>query len=750
MISCWRGSTMMNIQGKFYSYKKSEGMGYDQKLRECIESACQCCLDNTNKTGVDKIEKPIMLLGKIQSGKTRAYTGLIALAFDNGFDMVFILSKNSKALINQTVSRMRKEFKEFIRSHDIVVSDIMKCNTRISGYQLEQKNIIISKKEKNNINKVIDFIKTYSIGEKNRCLIIDDEADTTGIGYNKIKGEDEYTLRMVSSKVNEMRGNLYGCVFVEVTATPYALYLQPEFNENSEIYPIKPLNTILVPYGNDYIGGDFYFLKSKDELHPAALLFESVDSKEHDIVSDEKRKGKKSKIDDKRVFRVEEILTNKDKLPTFKKGIINFFVGVIALSYKKERRCFNYDRHFAYVIHTTTQKGSHFSLQSVVEEFLEQIRKRTSGKEAIIEKLLLTSYDDIMASVIAYGLEMPSYEDVKEQFYKAIDKIYYSVDVVNSDNDVDTLLNEESGELNLPTPFSIFVGGQVLDRGVTIPNMIGFYYGRNPKTMQQDTVLQHSRMFGYRKALLPVTRFYTTERIHSNMEKITEIDIALRDDIENGKQGNGVYFITHKEQDSKYGRGYIKPCSPDKIRVSDILLLEAHKRILPVGFSPVCKTDFEKIDKKIEQILSQAMVVRDGAYLFEREKIEELLELVYCTFKEDEENCRFVTLEEMKMSLRYFSKSDKVHCVVFRNRDNAKYRKDGRLHDSPFTSHGAEKSLIEELAKDIPCLTLYKEKGTKDGWHGRAFWWPVLVAPQNVPKTIYASKTVNEKVHTSS
>ena len=160
------------------------------------------------------------------------------------------------------------------------------------------------------------------------------------------------------------------------------------------------------------------------------------------------------------------------------------------------------------------------------------------------------------------------------------------------------------------------MGGQVLDRGVTIPNMIGFYYGRNPKTMQQDTVLQHSRMFGYRKHLLPVTRFYTTERIHSNMEKITEIDIALREDIESGKQGSGVYFITRKEQDSKFGDGYIKPCSPDKIRVSDVVFLRGHKRLLPVGFSPVCKTTYDKITKNIERTLSEAQKVDENTYLF--------------------------------------------------------------------------------------------------------------------------------------
>lgn len=93
--------------------------------------------EKADKSSEEKINKPIMLLGKIQSGKTRVYTGVIALAFDNGFDMVFILSKNSKSLINQIVSRMKKEFKEFISSYEVVVSDIMKSNTRISGYQLE-------------------------------------------------------------------------------------------------------------------------------------------------------------------------------------------------------------------------------------------------------------------------------------------------------------------------------------------------------------------------------------------------------------------------------------------------------------------------------------------------------------------------------------------------------------------------------------------------------------------------------------
>jgi hypothetical protein len=55
-------------------------------------------------------------------------------------------------------------------------------------------------------------------------------------------------------------------------------------------------------------------------------------------------------------------------------------------------------------------------------------------------------------------------------------------------------LLDERAELKLRTPFNIFVGGNILDGGITISNLIAFYYGRNPRTMQADTVLQHSRM----------------------------------------------------------------------------------------------------------------------------------------------------------------------------------------------------------------------------------------------------------------
>lgn len=725
--------------GEFYK-EKCEENNYDEATKQCIEKTATHCIKNTFKADEEKNNQPIMMLGKIQSGKTRAFIGLIALAFDNEFDMVFILTKNSTALVQQTETRMKKEFKKAVDSHEIYISDIMKTNGRISGYQLEKKNIIIAKKQQDNLSKVIGFIENEVKGNK-KCLIIDDEADTTGIGYNKVKGEEEFTLRTVSRKVNDLRGTLDGCVFVQVTATPYALYLQPEYKETSEIEPIKPMKTILVPYGDEYIGGDYYFVKSKNEKHPARFLFEPVSEIEHELISDQKRKGKKSSMDDRRKFKEEEILTNEDSLKVFKKGLLNFIIGTIVLreTYK--------NKHYAYVIHTATQKGLHATVQNIIELFFDEIVKRSDQTKKIIEKMFFESYKDIEQSVTEYStilnfdLKMPEIEIVREKFYEAIDKEYYKINVVNSDNEIPNLLKEDTGELDLVVPFSIFVGGQVLDRGVTIPNMIGFYYGRNPKTMQQDTVLQHSRMFGYRKQFLPVTRFYTTERIHSNMEKITEIDETLREDIEQGKQGEGIYFITRMTQDGIYGKGDIRPCSPDKIKASNILLLKPNKRILPVGFTPTTKNISVKANQEIDlKLNSYSEGKKYYNFVANIDFVEEIINLVYKTIESDKDSYRFISNDEFITSLKYMMKNnDKVNIIVKRNLNISKKKTGGVLNDSPETG-SQELKLAKSLAKEIPSIILLQENGLSEDWKNRPFWWPILVGSRKVSKTIYALK----------
>src|SRR4051794_945263 len=54
-------------------------------------------------------QRPGMLLGKVQSGKTRAFVGAIAIGFDSGFDIAIVLTKTSTPLATQTIRRLEND-----------------------------------------------------------------------------------------------------------------------------------------------------------------------------------------------------------------------------------------------------------------------------------------------------------------------------------------------------------------------------------------------------------------------------------------------------------------------------------------------------------------------------------------------------------------------------------------------------------------------------------------------------------------
>lgn len=720
--------------GKYYRSKCSEN-NYSEKMKKCIEDACQYCVDNVSEciNGNYKGENPLMMLGKIQSGKTRAFTGVMALAFDNGFDYVFILTKNSKALVEQTYKRMRKEFTYFISEDEVDVCDIMKIQDDLTSYELEKHLIFIAKKQKDNLNRICSFVRDYMIQGDKKCLIIDDEADVSGIGYEKIKGsKDEFDLRTVASEVNRIRGSLDGYVFVQVTATPYALYLQPEF-DGKEIKPIKPMKTVLVPSGDTYVGGEDYFINFTEKNSPGRFIYE--------VVSDEEQEISSAKTTDRRRFKEEEILIREDRMSTFKRGIVNFIMGGCILAYNGVKK------KYSYVIHTAVAKSTHSRLAEITKLFVEKLEQNLPEEKSKIEKLLYQSYEDMKKSVVSYGFTMPQYEDVKADFYKALHKGCVKISIINSEDDINKYLDEDTGELKLRTPYSIFVGGQVLDRGITIPNMIGFYYGRNPKTMQQDTVMQHSRMFGYRdKDLLSITRFYTTRKIYESMIKITEIDKALREDLECERFEEGVYFI--ESNPATLTSSKVIPCSPSKISVSNIVYLKPLTRILPIGFTPKAKAITDSANRNINKILD-SIIDRNQRkpVTISLEETEQILKEIFTTLMPDDDSNRFISYEDMISILRYLTKaSNQCHLIVRRNREIKKFKEDGGAYSDSPDSGNDERKMAREIAVENPCLILLQEKGNSECWKFREFWWPVLVVPKNTPKTVYALPDSDEKI----
>ena len=317
-------------------------------------------------------------------------------------------------------------------------------------------------------------------------------------------------------------------------------------------------------------------------------------------------------------------------------------------------------------------------------------------------------------------------------FKCAIKNEWITKTIVNSENDIDTLLDDE-GQLRLRTPLNIFIGGQILDRGITISNLIGFYYGRTPQKMQQDTVLQHSRMYGYRsKADLSVTRFYTTPDLYARMKQINDFDSKLREDFEAGNFEKGIIFI------SKAADGKIIPCSPAKIKISNTQVLRAGRTVTPVGFNTLCKS---RIDKKVKQIDKLLMSYNNGnlkgKFDIPIEVACQIIELIYETLEIESDSC--ITRETLTSLIKYLA-NQKVHIYCGVDRNIKRLRKTSRYYSDMPYNRDNDLRQAKGMAINEPTLMLMRQNGLEENrWKGGPFYWPVLVTQQEIDTSVYVS-----------
>src|SRR5271170_974476 len=186
------------LNGEFYPVYKAAKSFFSAETFRCAEETVGELLQKATTS-----ENPGMLLGKVQSGKTRTFISILALAFDNGFDIAIVLSKNSRALIEQTAKRLNSEFKMFIDDGELEVYDIMHAPASFGGFELDSKLIFVAKKQSDNLRRLIDLFKTIPSMATKRTLVIDDEADNASIGYTRKAGLIE--ANSIATQISELR-----------------------------------------------------------------------------------------------------------------------------------------------------------------------------------------------------------------------------------------------------------------------------------------------------------------------------------------------------------------------------------------------------------------------------------------------------------------------------------------------------------------------------------------------------------------
>jgi hypothetical protein len=722
----------LNLTGIFYPPFTSNTAFYSEADKSCIQSTVEHLL-----TVETSAIKPGMLLGKIQSGKTKTFLAIMALAFDNGFDISVILTKGTKALTRQTLQRVRREFASFYEQDLLQIYDIMTVPSGLTGYELSQKLIFIAKKQIDNMDKLSAlFRETYPQLTSKRVLIIDDEADYASIGFRRTS-EEGIRVNTTTRQIDELRQTLASSAFLQVTATPYSLYLQPDdiVIQGVEFRPVRPAFTELVPVHRDYIGSVYYFERSTEEESVASFIYQSVSQDELNILRRE----------DRRRFKIEECLTST-AIQALRSAICNFIVGG-CIRRLQDQHAAKALKKFSFLVHTETARASHAWQERIVSMLADKLSDAVRSNNALLQQLLTTAYAEIAASIAVMNHYLPPLDEVLCECFNALEHRWLMITKVNSERQVEALLDIE-GQLRLRTPINIFIGGQILDRGVTIANLIGFFYGRRPQVYQQDTVLQHSRMFGFRPIEdLTVTRFYTEPAIYDAMRRMHESDIALREEVKINPNGP-IVFIQRDES------GRVISCSPNKILVSRTTTLRPFKRILPVGFQSDYGIRVAPIVREIDCLLKDARHSDDFEEPFEIPfaMATDILRRIETTLIMANEEGYDFDWEAARAALRFMSESAKdptrrgnVWCLVRTDRNLSQRVSIGSHHifsDSPDTRR-TEGAVAQRVAIDIPMLILIRQNGREDlGWRGTPFYWPVIVAQKNLRTSIFAHETM--------
>ncbi|MDD4156904.1 MAG: Z1 domain-containing protein [Candidatus Cloacimonetes bacterium] len=452
-------------------------------LNECPNPLFE---SESNKTGI--------VIGKVQSGKTSNFISLIALSFDNNYKICIVFGGNKNNLLDQNKKRLENSFQ--VDPEKLVIITTKDNASLMNAHVIQQfldegrKVIIVSLKHPKHINVINNIFANSNLCDY-PTLIIDDEGDQATLNTRTFTNSMSSTYRAAI----ELKNRLKVHCFLSITATPQANILietvdmlSPDFGKL--VYP-----------GNDYCGLQEFHGDNQDRYIK--------------VIPDE-----------------EPNLLDINSTPTsIYSALASFFVGGAIRRYRGDHK------NHAMLIHPSQKKYDHRVVVSKIENIMERWKMQAAiklqGNNDIsyrtLRNFLFKAYEEFKND----GVQMPEFSDIEFVILDIITKCS-PVHLCNSD--------EDASENSKLYKYNIFVGGNMVERGITIKGLAVTYITRRARGVSNvDNTEQRARWFGYKRSYLDVCRVYTTEIIKREFSIILEHDEDLWASIERAQE-KGLQF----------------------------------------------------------------------------------------------------------------------------------------------------------------------------------------------------------------
>jgi hypothetical protein len=590
-----------------------------------------------------------LVYGLVQSGKTGVLTTCAALGADEGYRTIIILTSDIDPLYKQTLGRAKEAFPgmEIIDRNDLKDSQAF-----IQRIKSSTCAIVISKNG-SRLNQLLENFKKGNVKGLS-CLIIDDEADQAS--PNTKESKEDGSRSKINGYISDIRRFFEKNTYLQVTATPQALFLQAQSHE------LRPKFTVLSHPGSDYVGGDDFF---GEDTH----LIRQFDIQELAQLS-----------------AASQPTPNQNMPKKLVEALDHFMVSAT------HKRLLDSTQNCAFLCHVSTKNSDHNHIEAMLRNYKTALADGLKGKSQQVVDRLKVAYNELEKTHPA--LHKTSFDRIVEAI--AFFSAGIAVKLVNGETDEDVAVQ---------SPYNLFVGGNKLGRGVTIKNLLVSYYGRNPKSPQADTVLQHARMFGYRRKDIGLLRLYLPQQLLTVFKAIHKMENGLRDLISSkpSEEFRGVFL-----------EGNVKATRKGVLAPGALGVYSASSNYNPAQVlrTQDVQAQMHKIDLLLNSCADKSVT---------NVSIEKLIELIRLTKPDEMSSERIWNPEAIELSLMQYAKlmkKSEAYLFVDRERGLEKSRRENQgILD------GGE---VSKVPTNEPALFMLRTKGNSKGC---VAWWPQIRFP---------------------
>lgn len=468
--------------------------GADNIVENIVETYKQIQLQIANPS----VSNNVLLVGKVQSGKTSNLELFTALAFDNGYNILVIYGGYDTSLLKQTTDRFMDTFnatKEITYDDNVPAifttddsNQILSIDDEIMTDLLENNKpvIFVSMKRPVAMKKINALFKRLNKSEF-KAFIIDDEGDQASLNTAKDKINNSSATY---KQIKDMKKLLEDPMYLSVTATPQANIFLNQWSA------LRPDSIRLIQPGVGYQGAEVYHI-----LDNNIVEFVSEDDY-NDLIN--------------------------GTMPDSLWMAIRYFI--VASAAKRKLSCSAKEKYSDMIIHAFREVNLHSNIYTSVESYIKAIREafEYDDKSEIASYMneFKQCYDDHFDDFVK---EQLAFDDLQDEIKTVIKKV--KVILKNG------IGKATQGNENLKW-HKIYIGGDLLQRGLTFKNLITTYFTRWATSGgNMDTNLQRARWFGYRQKYIHLCKIFTTPTIAQEFTALAEIEDDLWNqfaEVENG------------------------------------------------------------------------------------------------------------------------------------------------------------------------------------------------------------------------